>query len=284
MTTAAVKPWRFKTPSILPGFGAAFGFTLAYLGLVVLVPLGALVLKASGLGLAGIWAVVTQDRVTAALRVSFGLSAAAAVIDAFFGVVIAWVLTRYRFPGRRFLDAIVDLPFALPTSVAGLSLAALYAPNGWLGAPLAGVGIKIAYTPAGILVALVFVGLPFIVRSVEPLITELDRGVEEASATLGATRAATLRRVILPALLPAILTGIALSFARAAGEYGSVIFIAGNLPYVSEIAPLLVVVKLTEYDYVGATAIATIMLVISFVVILLINLIEAWSRRRFGNV
>ena len=206
------------------------------------------------------------------------------MIDAFFGLIVAWVLTRYRFPGRRLLDAFVDLPFALPTSVAGLSLATLYAPNGWIGAPLARYGIKIAFTPAGILVALVFVGLPFVVRTVQPLITELDRSVEEASATLGAARRKTLRHVVLPVLLPGILTGIALSFARAAGEYGSVIFIAGNLPYVSEIAPLLIVVKLNEYDYVGATAIAVIMLAISFTVLLFINLVQAWSRRRFGHV
>jgi sulfate transport system permease protein len=284
MATATIKPWRFKAQSALPGFGIAFGFTIVYLALIVLVPLGALVLEASGLGFGGLLAIAAQDRVAAALRVSFGISAMAAAIDAVFGVIVAWVLTRYNFPGRRFLDAIVDLPFALPTAVAGISLATLYAPNGWIGAPLARLGIKIAYTPAGIFVALVFVGLPFVVRTVEPLIAELDRSVEEASATLGATRAVTLRRVILPVLLPAILTGVALSFARAVGEYGSVIFIAGNLPYVSEIAPLLIIVKLTEYDYVGATAIATIMLVISFVILLLVNLIQAWSRRRFGNV
>jgi sulfate transport system permease protein len=284
MATATIKPWRFKAASVLPGFGIAFGFTIVYLGLIVLVPLGALVLKASGLGIGGLLAVAAQARVAAALRVSFGISAMAAAIDAVFGVIVAWVLTRYSFPGRRFLDAIVDLPFALPTAVAGIALATLYAPNGWIGAPLARFGIKIAYTPAGILVALVFVGLPFVVRTVEPLIAELDRSVEEASATLGATRAQTLRRVVLPVLLPAILTGVALSFAPAVGEYGSVIFIAGNLPYVSEIAPLLIIVKLTEYDYVGATAIATIMLVISFTILLLINLIQAWSRRRFGDV
>ena len=284
MAVASVKPWRFKAPSILPGFGVAFGFTLVYLGVIVLVPLGTLILKASGLGLSGLFAIAAQDRVLAALRVSFGLSALAGIIDAFFGVIVAWALTRYRFPGRRLLDACVDLPFALPTSVAGLSLAMLYAPNGWIGAVLAQWGIKIAFMPAGILVALVFVGLPFVVRTVQPLINELDRSVEEASATLGARRGQTLRGVVLPVLLPAILTGLALAFARAAGEYGSVIFIAGNLPYVSEIAPLLIVVKLTEYDYVGATAIATIMLAISFSTLLLINLIQAWSRRRFGYV
>ncbi len=286
MATATIKPWRIQGPERpAGGFGVGLSASpLSISALIVLVPISALILKASGLGFSGLLAVAAQDRVWAALRVSFGLSAIAAAIDAVFGVLVAWVLTRYDFPGRRLLDAMVDLPFALPTSVAGLSLATLYAPNGWIGAPLARLGIKVAYTPAGILVALVFVGLPFVVRTVEPLIAELDRSVEEASATLGASRAATLRRVVLPVLLPAILTGVALSFARAVGEYGSVVFIAGNLPYVSEIAPLLIVVKLTEYDYVGATAIATIMLAISFAILLLINLVEAWSRRRFGDV
>jgi sulfate transport system permease protein len=275
---------RFRRPSVLPGFGLAFGTTLAWLGLIVLLPLAALVLKASSLGLSGLLAVALQPRVLAALKVTFGISLAAALIDAVFGLIVAWVLTRYRFPGRRLLDAMVDLPFALPTAVAGISLAALYAPNGWLGSLLAPLGIKVAFTPLGILVALVFVGLPFIVRTVEPLIDELDRELEEASATLGATRLQTVRRVVLPTLLPAVVTGFALSFARCVGEYGSVIFIAGNMPYVSEILPLLIVVKLEEYDYVGATGIATIMLVISFALLLLINLLQAWTRRRFGHV
>ncbi|MFO1148388.1 MAG: sulfate ABC transporter permease subunit CysT [Alsobacter sp.] len=275
--------WRLRAPSVMPGFGLSFGLTLAWLGLIVLIPLAALMLKASALGLDGLWAIATQSRVLAALRVTFGISFAAAVIDAVFGVLVAWVLSRYDFPGRKLLDAMVDLPFALPTAVAGIALAALYAPNGWIGAWLAQVGVKVAFTPLGILVALVFVGLPFVVRTVEPLISEIDREQEEASATLGASRRQTVSRVILPALLPAILTGFALSFARCIGEYGSVIFIAGNMPYVSEIVPLLIVVKLEEYDYVGATGIATIMLAASFALLLVINLLQAWTRRRLGH-
>ncbi len=268
----------------LPGFGLAMGWTLLWLSGLVLIPLAALVLKASGLGLGGILAIATEPRVLAALKVSFGVSLAAAAFDVAVGVPIAWVLTRYGFPGRRLVDAFVDLPFALPTAVAGIALAALYAPNGWIGEPLAALGIKVAFTPLGIFVALAFVGLPFVVRTVQPLIGEIDREIEEASATLGAERLQTIWRVVLPPLVPAILTGFAMAFARAVGEYGSVIFIAGNLPYVSEIAPLLIVVKLEEYDYRGATGIATIMLAISFAMLLVINLIQAWSRRRFGHV
>ena len=284
MTLATTPIRRWREPSAIPGFGLAFGYMLIYLSLIVLIPLGALVLRASGIGFDGLVAAASQPRVLAALKVSFGLSLAAAAIDAVFGLIAAWVLTRYRFPGRKLLDAAVDLPFALPTAVAGISLAALYAPNGWLGAALAPYGIKIAYTPLGVLVALIFVGLPFVVRTVQPLIAEIDRELEEASATLGATRAQTMLRVLLPPLVPALLTGFALAFARAVGEYGSVIFIAGNLPFVSEIAPLLIVIKLEEFDYVGATAIATVMLAISFAMLLLINLLQAWSRRRFGHV
>ncbi len=284
MTLATTPIRRWREPSAIPGFGLAFGYMLIYLSLIVLIPLGALVLRASGIGLEGLVAAASQPRVLAALKVSFGLSLAAAAIDAAFGLIAAWVLTRYRFPGRKLLDAAVDLPFALPTAVAGISLAALYAPNGWLGAVLAPYGIKIAYTPLGVLVALIFVGLPFVVRTVQPLIAEIDRELEEASATLGATRGQTMLRVLLPPLVPALLTGFALAFARAVGEYGSVIFIAGNLPFVSEIAPLLIVIKLEEFDYVGATAIATVMLAISFVMLLVINLLQAWSRRRFGHV
>jgi sulfate/thiosulfate transport system permease protein len=284
MTLAATPIRRWREPSAIPGFGLAFGYTLIYLSLIVLIPLGALVLRASGIGIEGLVAALTQPRVLAALKVSFSLSLAAAAIDVVFGLIVAWVLTRYRFPGRKLLDAAVDLPFALPTAVAGIALTALYAPNGWLGAALAPYGIKIAYTQLGILVALIFVGLPFVVRTVEPLIAEIDREMEEASATLGATRTQTVARVLLPPLVPALLTGFALAFARAVGEYGSVIFIAGNLPFVSEIAPLLIVIKLEEFDYVGATAIAAIMLAISFTMLLLINLLQAWSRRRFGHV
>jgi sulfate transport system permease protein len=234
--------------------------------------------------LSGIVAEALEPRVAAALRTTFGISFAAAFIDVVFGGIVAWSLTRYRFPGRRWLDAAVDLPFALPTAVAGIALASLYAPNGWLGKPLAALGVHIAFTRWGILVALIFVGLPFVVRTVQPLIAELDREIEEASATLGASRRQTLLRVLLPALAPTLLTGLALAFARGVGEYGSVIFIAGNLAYISEIAPLLVIVKLEEYDYSGATAIAAIMLAISFVMLLTINGIQSYGNRRFGHV
>jgi sulfate/thiosulfate transport system permease protein len=272
---------RFREPSVLPGFGLALGFSLFYLSLIVLLPLAALVTEAAGLGLSGIWNVATEPRTLAALRTSFGLAFAAAIADTCFGLLVAWVLTRYQFPGRRLLDAAIDLPFALPTAVAGIALATLYAPNGWIGAILAEVGIKVAFTPAGIFVALVFVALPFTVRPVQPLIGEIDRAVEEASATLGASRWQTVRYVILPLLSPALLTGFALAFARSVSEYGSVIFIAGNLPYVSEIAPVLIVIKLQEFDYRGATAIAVIMLTLAFCVLLAINLIQAMSRQRY---
>lgn len=281
-TTSCVR--RFVAPSVIPGFSLTFGYTLAYLSLIVLFPLAALIWRSSSLGIPGLFRIATEPRVAAALQTTFVTSLAAAIVDLFFGLVVAWALTRYEFPGRRMLDAIVDLPFALPTAVAGIALAALYSPNGLFGAPLAAIGIKIAFTPAGILVALIFVGLPFVVRTVQPVIAEQEVEFEEVSATLGATRWQTTIRVLLPPLIPALLTGFALAFARAVGEYGSVIFIAGNLPYVSEIAPLLIVVKLEQYDYVGATGIATIMLAISFVTLLAINLLQAWSRRRFGYV
>lgn len=284
MAAAFARSFVLRKPSVLPGFGLAMGFTLFYLALIVLFPLGVLVFRASGLGFCGLLAIAMQPRVFAALKTTFGISFAAAIIDVFFGGIIAWTLARYKFPGRRFFDAIVDLPFALPTAVAGIALASLYAPNGWLGAPLAAAGIKIAFTQWGILVALVFVGLPFVVRTVEPLIAELEKELEEASATLGAARWQTIARVLLPPLAPALLTGLALAFARGIGEYGSVIFISGNLAYVSEIAPLLIVVKLEEYDYIGATGIAAIMLAISFLMLLAINFIQAWSRRKFGDV
>jgi sulfate transport system permease protein len=274
---------RSKQLSALPGFGLTLGYTLFYLGIIVLLPLAALVAQAAGLGLGGIWAVATEERVLAALRTSFGLAFAAALVDSMFGLVIAWVLTRYQFPGRKLLDAAVDLPFALPTAVAGISLATLYAPTGWIGGILAALGIQVAFTPAGIFIALVFVALPFTVRTVQPLIAEIDRGVEEVSATLGANRWQTIRRVLIPILTPALLTGFALAFARSVSEYGSVIFIAGNLPYVSEIAPVLIVIKLEEFNYAGATAIAVIMLAIAFVVLFAINVIQAWSRRRLGH-
>jgi sulfate transport system permease protein len=270
---------RLRELSAIPGFGLAMGYTLLYLSLIVLIPLAALLVKASGLGFSGLWQIATEPRVAAALRASFGLSLAAAFVDSVFGLLVAWVLMRYRFPARKVIDAAVDLPFALPTAVAGIALATLYAPNGWLGAPLAALGLQVAFTPLGIFIALVFVGLPFSVRTVQPLIAEIDREVEEASATLGATRRQTIWWVILPMLFPAMLTGFALAFARAVSEYGSVIFIAGNLPYVSEIAPLLIVIKLEEYNYAGATGIAAIMLAVSFVTLLAINVLQAWSRR-----
>ncbi len=278
---AAGRP--LKSPSALPGFAPTMTATLVYLAVIVLVPLGALVLKASTLGFGGILNIALQPRVLASLRVTFGMSIAAALVDLVFGGAIAWTLTRYDFPGRRLFDAMVDLPFALPTAVAGIALSTLYAPNGWIGAGLAKLGLKVAYTPWGILVALVFVGLPFVVRTVEPIIGVLEREQEEASATLGASRWRTIWRVVIPELAPALLAGVALAFARGVGEYGSVIFIAGNVPYVSEIAPLLIVVKLEEYDYAGATAIAAIMLGLSFVMLLAINAAQAWTRRSLGR-
>ena len=273
----------FRRKSPIPGFGLSLGYTLAWLGLIVLLPLAALVLRASGVGVTGIVALATEPRVLSALRTSFGLALLAALTNGFFGLIVAWVLARYRFPGRAFIDAAVDLPFALPTAVAGISLAAIYAPNGWIGGLVAPLGWRIAFTPLGIYLALVFIGLPFVVRTLQPVIAEHDREIEEASATLGATRWQTVFRVVLPPLMPALITGFALAFARGVGEYGSIIFIAGNIPYVSEIAPLLIVIKLEEYDYAGATAIASVMLLIAFAILLAINLVQAWSRRRLGH-
>jgi sulfate transport system permease protein len=272
-----------RKPSVIPGFGLTLGFTLAYLSLIVLIPLAALVLKTMGLGWTEFWRLATDSRTIAALQTSFGISLAAAAINAVFGLIVAWVLVRYRFPGRRLLDAFIDLPFALPTAVAGIALTAIYAPNGWVGRLVAPLGIKIAYTPLGILIALVFIGLPFIVRTVQPVLEDLDKEIEEAAATLGARRYQTITRVILPVIVPPLLTGFTLALARAIGEYGSVIFIAGNIPYVSEIAPLLIVIKLTEFNYPAATAIATIMLMISFALLLAINLLQTWTRRRLGH-
>jgi len=280
---AGARGLALKRPSAIPGFGLALGFTLTYLSLIVLLPLAALVLKSASLGFAGFWDVVTGARTLAALRLSFLTSLFAATVNAFFGVIIAWVLVRYRFPGRRLFDAFVDLPFALPTAVAGIALTSLYAPNGWIGSLLAPLGIKVAYTPTGIAIALIFIGLPFVVRTVQPVLEEFDRELEEASATLGANRRQTVFHVVLPTLMPAILTGFALALARAVGEYGSVIFIAGNMPFISEIAPLLIIIRLQEFSYPQAAAIGTAMLMISFGILLFVHLVQAWARRRFGQ-
>ncbi len=266
--------------TVLPGFGLTMGITLTWLSLLVLIPLAGLFLKSATIGWDQFWATATNDRVLAALRLSFAASFAAAAVNAVFGFVVAWVLVRYEFPGRRLADAIVDIPFALPTAVAGIALTALYAENGWIGSLFAPLGIKLAFTPTGVFLALVFIGLPFVVRTVQPVLQELEAEIEDAAASLGASRFQTFRRVIFPAVLPALTTGFALAFARAVGEYGSVIFIAGNIPFVSEIAPLLIVVKLEEYAYGEATAIAAVMLVISFACLLLINLLQRWSRTR----
>jgi sulfate transport system permease protein len=278
MTTA----WSLRPPSVIPGFGLTLGVTLAYLGLIVLLPLAALVARTSGLSPAELWAIATTPRVVAAFRVSFGTALIAAVINVFFGMLVAWVLVRYRFPGHRLVDAMVDLPFALPTAVAGIALTALYAPNGWVGRLLDPLGIKVAYTPLGIIVALTFIGLPFIVRTVQPVLQDLEVEHEEAAASLGAGRWQTFTRVIFPAILPALITGFALAFARGVGEYGSVIFIAGNMPAVSEIVPLLIVSKLEQFDYAGATVLAVMMLLASFLLLLAINLFQHWTRSRHG--
>jgi sulfate transport system permease protein len=269
-----------RSHSVLPGFDIALGFTLLYLSLIVLVPLSAAFLKTFTLTWDAFVAHVTAPRVVASLRLSFGAALIAAAINAAFGLLVAWVLVRYPFPGRRAVDAMVDLPFALPTAVAGIALTAIYAPNGWLGKPLLDLlGVKVAFTPLGILVALTFIGLPFVVRTVQPVLEDMERELEEAAQSLGATRAQTFVRVILPTVLPALLTGFALAFARAVGEYGSVIFIAGNMPMVSEIAPLMIITKLEQYDYAGATSVAVVMLVAAFLLLLAINLLQWWSRR-----
>ncbi|UFN48727.1 sulfate ABC transporter permease subunit CysT [Roseomonas sp. OT10] len=272
------RPWP-RRRAVLPGFGLSLGITLAWLVLIVLVPLSALVLRPWELGAAGVWSSVTEPRVLAALRLSFLAALLAAAVNVPIGLLLAWVLVRVRFPGRRLADAAVDLPFALPTAVAGLALTALFASNGWLGAPLSWLGIKVAYTPLGVLVAMVFVGLPFVVRTVEPVLRDLPPEAEEAAATLGATRAQTVWRVVLPALAPAALTGFGLSLARSVGEYGSVIFIAGNVPMVSEIAPLIIVSRLEAFDYAGAAAVGLAMLAISFGVLLALNLAQRLLRR-----
>jgi sulfate transport system permease protein len=265
--------------SVLPGFGLSLGFTLAYLGLIVIVPLSAAFLKTAGMNWQSFLAAVASPRVMAAYRLSFGMSLAAGCLNMAFGLVVAWVLVRYGFPGRRIVDALVDLPFALPTAVAGIALTAIYARTGWLGQWLVPLGIQVAFTRAGVFVALTFIGLPFVVRTLQPVLLELEPEIEEAAASLGANRLQTIVRVVLPELFPALLTGFALAFARALGEYGSVVFISGNMPMRTEIVPLLIMTKLEQYDYRGATAIAVVMLVISFLLLLLINLLQKWSGR-----
>lgn len=273
--------WRghFRRESVLSGFGLTLGFTVFYLSLIVLIPLSATFLKAAEGGSASFWAAISAPRVIAAYRVTFVCALVAALINTVFGVLLAWVLVRYRFPGRRLCDALIDLPFALPTAVAGIALAAIYAPKGWVGQYASDWGIKIAFTPMGITIALIFIGIPFVVRTVQPVLESMDFACEEAATTLGANRWQSFRLVVLPALIPAVLTGFALAFARGIGEYGSVIFVAGNMPMVSEIAPLLIITKLEQYDYAGATAIAVAMLGISFAMLLTINLLQAWTRR-----
>jgi len=271
-------------PGVLPGFGISMGYTVLYLSLLVLIPLAALPIKSAGLGWDGFWDTVTAPRVVASYRLTFGAALVAALVNLVFGMLVAWVLVRYRFPGKKVLDALVDLPFALPTAVAGIALTALYAKNGWLGGPLEQwLGLKVAFTPLGIVVALIFIGIPFVVRTVQPVLEDIEREIEEAAASLGASRWQTIRRVLLPSVLPALLTGFALAFARAVGEYGSVVFIAGNRPMVSEITPLLIISKLEQYDYAGAAAIATVMLVLSFALLLVINLLQGWQARRGGR-
>ena len=268
---------------VMPGFGLSLGFTIFYLALIVLIPLSAVFLKTFTMTWEAFWSAVTSERVVASYKLSFGASLIAATINVFFGGIVAWVLVRYKFPGKRFIDALVDLPFALPTAVAGITLTALYSANGWIGQYLEQAGIKVAFTPLGVVVALTFIGLPFVVRTVQPVLEDAERELEEAAASLGATPWQTFWRVILPNLVPALLTGFALAFARATGEYGSVIFIAGNMPMVSEITPLFIITKLEQYDYAGATAIAVVMLVASFILLLTINLLQAWTRKRAGK-
>ena len=270
----------FKQHSILPGFNLALGFTLLYLSLIVLIPLSAAFIRTAELTWPEFWTIVTTPRVMASYRLTFGASFAAALVNAVFGLLVAWVLVRYHFPGKKLVDALVDLPFALPTAVAGIALTALYAGNGWIGQFLEPMGFKVAFTPLGIFVALTFIGLPFVVRTVQPVLEDIEAELEEAAATLGANRWQTFTRVIFPALFPALMTGFALAFARAIGEYGSVIFIAGNMPMISEITPLLIITKLEQYDYAGATALSVVMLVISFILLLIINLLQWWSRCR----
>lgn len=286
LTTTATGPTflvgrQRKRPGVLPGFGLSMGITVVYLSLLVLIPLAILPLKSASLGWEGFWRVVSAPQAVYSYQLTFGAAFIAALVNLVFGMLVAWVLVRYEFPGKKILDAMVDLPFALPTAVAGIALTALYAKNGWLGAPLENwFGIKVAFTPIGIVIAMIFIGLPFVVRTVQPVLEDIEREIEEAAASLGASRWETVRRVVFPTIVPALLTGFALSFARAVGEYGSIVFIAGNRPMVTEITPLLIMAKLEQFDYVGAAAIATVMLAMSFVLLLLINLLQGWQTRR----
>lgn len=269
---------------VLPGFGLSLGFTLAYVSLIVLIPLSAVFIKSLGIGWDGLWEILTSERILKSLQLSFSAALIAALVNVIFGLLLAWCLVRYSFPGKRIVDALVDLPFALPTAVAGIALTSLYAPTGWIGQYLSPLGIEVAYTPIGITLALIFIGLPFVVRTVQPVLSDIETELEEAASALGANRWQTITKIILPILFPALLTGFALAFARGVGEYGSVIFIAGNQPYKTEIAPLMIISRLEEYDYAGATTIAVVMLILSFVILFLINLIQAWASRRTGRV
>ncbi|MFM9328182.1 sulfate ABC transporter permease subunit CysT [Paenibacillus mesotrionivorans] len=271
-----------KRRHLLPGFGLSMGYTIFYLSVIVLFPLSALFLKSVSMGLGKFWDTVTDDRVLASYRISITTSLSAALINAFFGLLVAWVLVRYKFPGKKIIDAMVDLPFALPTAVAGIALTSIYSENGWMGSLFAKIGIKSAYSPMGITIALIFIGLPFVVRTVQPVLEELDKEIEEAAASLGAYRLKTFFRVILPEVLPALLTGFALAFSRGIGEYGSVVFISGNMPMKTEIAPLLIMMKLEQFDYTGATAIAVVLLLFSFLMILIINYLQWRARRRMS--
>ena len=268
---------------VLPGFGLSLGFTLAYLSLIVLIPLSAVFIKSLGIGWDGLWEILSSERILKSLQLSFSTALIAAFINVVFGLLLAWCLVRYRFPGKRIVDALVDLPFALPTAVAGIALTSLYAPTGWIGQYLKPLGIQVAYTPIGITLALIFIGIPFVVRTVQPVLSDLETELEEAASALGANRLQIVTKVILPILFPALITGFALAFARGVGEYGSVIFIAGNQPFKTEIAPLMIISRLEEYDYAGATTIAVVMLVLSFAILFLINLLQAWASRRTGR-
>ena len=282
-SSSTTTPTRIRARNVLPGFPLTLGYTIFYLSLIVLIPLSAVFFKTSSMGWEAFLNTVTNPRIVATYRLSFGAALLAAAINAVFGLLLAWSLVRYSFPGKRLIDALVDLPFALPTAVTGITLATIYAKDGWIGQFLEPLGIKVAYTPLGILIALIFIGVPFVVRTVQPILEDLETELEEAAASLGAQRWQTFRYVLLPVLWPALLTGFALAFARAVGEYGSVIFIAGNIPMVSEITPLMIITKLEQYDYQGATAIALVMLIISFALLLLINVLQAWSAKRIGR-